>query len=296
MRSDRVSIFAGICFLAGMVLPGSGEVPADRHLSILDRLADSPPGQTLIAAHRGGYETDRKDEAPENSVANIEVCYRKGFELYETDIQRTKDGHFVIVHDPTIERETTGTGQVSDMTLTEMKALKKRYRDGSVSEETVATLSEFLRAGRGRTIFKADLKPGVSRYFGDILRVLLQEDAVDQIIFRIPYREADFFAEYAEKNGPVARHLLMFKVSSRQQIDDVRQRFDATTIEIKLRKSDPATDHALGLIRYAGGKGFVVEAHAEGGEADWQKLVDAGVRIFHTSGPSKVKTFLQKLR
>ncbi len=94
----------------------------------------------LVAAHRGGYETDSADGAPENSVANIRNSSSKGYQLYETDIQRTKDGHFVIMHDVTIDRETTGSGKASEMDLAELKQLHKRFRDGSVSEERVATL------------------------------------------------------------------------------------------------------------------------------------------------------------
>lgn len=121
------------------------------------RLAAADP--VLVAAHRGGYANDRADRAPENSVANVAVAIRKGFDLYETDIQRTKDGVFVVVHDETLERETTGQGRAADLTLLDLKALTKRYRDGSLSEEKVATLEELLLAGKGRIGFKADLNP-----------------------------------------------------------------------------------------------------------------------------------------
>ena len=83
----------------------------------------------LVAAHRGGYETDKADRAPENSVANVEMAIQKGYDVFETDIQRTADGMFVIVHDATIERELTGTGAANTLTLAELKKLKKRYRD-----------------------------------------------------------------------------------------------------------------------------------------------------------------------
>jgi hypothetical protein len=46
------------------------------------------------------------------------------------------------------------------------------------------------------------------------------------------------------------------------------------------------------LIRYAADEGFVVETHAEGEADDWVKLIKAGVRIFHTKAPSKLKKML----
>jgi glycerophosphoryl diester phosphodiesterase len=253
---------------------------------------DLTSSDVLIAAHRGGYESDTADRAPENSVANIRNCQSKGYELYETDIQRTKDGHFVMMHDATIDRETTGTGKASDMDLAELKKLHKRYRDGSVSEERVATLEEFLVEGKGRTIFKADLKPGVSAHFKEIMQLVVKHDAMDGIIFRVPYEEVDLFAQYVAAGGPYSKNLLMFKTSGKKQVDDIVARFDPLTIQINISKSEPTNPETLELVRYATGRGLMVEAHAEGSPDDWAKLIDAGVRMFHTKKPAEMGHFL----
>lgn len=260
----------------------------------LRELLDPSSSRVFIAAHRGGYESDQEDRAPENSLVNIDNSQRKGYELFETDIQRTKDGHFVIVHDPTIERETSGNGEAAEMTLRELKRLHKRYRDRSLSTERVATFPEFLERGKGRTVFKADMKPGVSKHFAEIMKMVTDHDALEGIIFRVPYREADFYDEYRKQAGVIAKHTLMFQVISREQIDDIKARFNSSTIEIKLDKADPTNEAALDLISYAANKGFVVETHAEGDEDDWVKLINAGVRIFHTNTPSKLEKTLNK--
>ena len=260
---------------------------------ILKALLDPSSSAVFIAAHRGGYETDKKDKAPENSVVNIGNCERKGYELFETDIRRTRDGHFVIQHDPTIDRETSGTGKTEKRSLLELKALQKKYRDGSLSQERVATLEEFLAQGKGCTVFKADMKRGVSKHFADVMKRVVDHNALDGIIFRVPYQEAKFYAHYKKQGGIIAKHTLMFQVTSKEQIDDIKARFDSSTIEIKLNKSDPTNEKSLDLIRYATDKGFIVETHAEGDEEDWSKLIDAGVRIFHTKTPSKMKELLQ---
>lgn len=251
------------------------------------------PTDILIAAHRGGYESDKADHAPENSVANIRVSQRKGFAIYETDIQRTADGHFVIVHDPTIDRELTGTGAASDHTLVELKQMHKRYRDGSVSPRHVATLEEFLREGKTRTVFKADLKPGVSAHFPAIMRRVNALAAQDGIIFRVPYHEADLFAQYHRDAIFTSSAQLMFKVSSRAEIDDIKSRFNPQWIQVDLAKTEPTTPAALDLIRYATSQGILVETHAEGDAEDWAKLVRAGVRMFHTNHPTELQNFLR---
>lgn len=295
MRQFGPSWLAWCCCIAIAAIGQSDSVTfgSEQAHGTLRDVLDPTSSKVVIAAHRGGYENDREDRAPENSVVNIRNCERYGYELFETDIQRTTDGHFVIVHDPTIERETSGFGNVGEMTLLELKGLRKRYRDGSLSPERVATLEEFLTHGKGHIVFKADMKPGVSKYFDEIIKLVAEHKALDGIIFRVPYREAKVYEQYQKKGGFIPKHTLMFMVTSKKQIDDIKARFNSSTIEIKLKKEDPTNERTLDLIRYATSRGFVVESHAEGDEDDWRKLIEAGVRIFHTKAPSKLKKLLQ---
>lgn len=281
-----------------LAAPGFAEKPAPKEVvnptpSVKIDASGSRSIKVQIAAHRGGYENDRSDNAPENSVANIDNCRRKGYPVYETDIQRTKDGRFVIMHDATVDRETTGTGAASEFDLADLKKLYKRFRDRYVSEHRVATLGEFLAEGKRRVVFKADLKPGVNQHFKEIMAIVTRHDAMDGIIFRVPYRDADLYAEYRAQGVPYNRDLLMFMVYNAKQVDDIQKRFDPSIIQVNVKKDDPTNAKTLQLIRYATDQGLLVEAHAEGTEPDWQKLIDAGVRMFHTSKPARMKTFLQ---
>ena len=299
----RHTITVGTLFLAWFCQPiqtavaeTSARQTATQRTSRAAKHMRNPSSATiLIAAHRGGYANDKADGSPENSVANIQNCESKGYDLYETDIQRTNDGRFVIMHDATIDRETTGTGTTGGMNLVELKQLHKRYRDGTVSKERVATLEEFLHEGRNRTVFKADLKPGVGEYFKEIMELVVKHDAIEGIIFRVPYGQADLFARYKADGVPYARSLLMFKVSTNEQVDDIKARFDPLTIQINVDKSDPADRQTLKLIQYATDQGLLVQTHAEGKATDWIKLIEAGVRMFHTGNPAEVKAFLLSL-
>ncbi len=75
------------------------------------------PEQTKIVAHRGLLR-----HAPENTLANFRACLelRLGFEF---DVQRTRDGQLVCIHDETADRTTNGTGTVSEMTLEQIRRL-----------------------------------------------------------------------------------------------------------------------------------------------------------------------------
>ncbi len=97
-------------------------------------------GQPLIVAHRGLLHI-----APENTLANFRACLelQLGFEF---DVQRTKDGHLVCIHDSTVDRTTNGMGKVSEMTLAEVKQLDAgSWFDSRFASEKVPTVDEVLK-------------------------------------------------------------------------------------------------------------------------------------------------------
>lgn len=77
------------------------------------------PGDPLrVWAHRGGSSA-----SPENTAASDEVARRGRAEWIENDVQPTKDGVPVILHDDTVDRTTNGTGAVRSMTAAQVAAL-----------------------------------------------------------------------------------------------------------------------------------------------------------------------------
>lgn len=72
----------------------------------------------IVAAHRGVPSL-----APENTMVGYRMAYDLGADQIETDVQITKDGHLVIMHDNTVDRTTNGTGAVDQLTLEEVRAL-----------------------------------------------------------------------------------------------------------------------------------------------------------------------------
>ena len=71
--------------------------------------------KAIVCAHRG-----LDDSAPENTLASFEGALARGM-VIECDIQRTADDHLAIVHDPTVDRTTDGSGEIAQMTLAEVK-------------------------------------------------------------------------------------------------------------------------------------------------------------------------------
>ncbi|PKM63320.1 MAG: hypothetical protein CVU97_00670 [Firmicutes bacterium HGW-Firmicutes-21] len=79
-------------------------------------VANSMTRTPIIIGHRGN-----PSQAPENSISGYLKAIENGADVVETDIKLTKDGKVVIMHDGTIDRTTTGTGDVTAMTLDQLK-------------------------------------------------------------------------------------------------------------------------------------------------------------------------------
>lgn len=114
----------------------------------------TPP--LLVIAHRGDSA-----HRPENTLASFASALELGAELVELDVQLTADGHVVVLHDPNVDRTTSGQGDVRRMTLPEVKALSAGYpeRFGDAwSGERVPTLAEALALCHGRARVMIEIK------------------------------------------------------------------------------------------------------------------------------------------
>lgn len=101
-----------------------------------------------IWAHRGCSQ-----RYPENTLLSFEQAARlQGLTGIELDIQMTKDGQMVVIHDERVDRTTDGIGYVRDFTLTELKRLKINV--GSYSSQTIPSMEEVFE------LLEKSLKPG----------------------------------------------------------------------------------------------------------------------------------------
>lgn len=110
-----------------------------------------------IIAHRGD-----SDVRPENTLSAFSSALNAGAESVECDVQLTKDGEVVIMHDPTVDRTTNGAGRLLDLTLADVRKLSAGYpsRFGKkFAGERVPTLIELLAFLRGRARILIEIKP-----------------------------------------------------------------------------------------------------------------------------------------
>ena len=108
----------------------------------------------LISGHRGGTTKG----FPENCIATFENTLRYTPAFFEIDPRLTKDSIIVLMHDATLDRTTTGSGNVSDYTYAELQKFRLKDSEGKVTPYSIPTLDEVIKWSKGKTILNLDRK------------------------------------------------------------------------------------------------------------------------------------------
>ncbi len=149
---------------------------------------DRPPflvPMPRVVAHRGDSM-----HYPENTLMAFESAVRMGIDVIETDVHLSKDGVIVIWHDPTLDRNTNGSGRIEDHTLQELKQFDAGYtftKDGGKTFPfrgkgvTLTTLEEALRACP-KERFNIDLKTKTPKIVHEFIRLIRSLNAQNRVL------------------------------------------------------------------------------------------------------------------
>ncbi|MBN1382584.1 MAG: methyltransferase domain-containing protein [Deltaproteobacteria bacterium] len=100
-----------------------------------------------VLGHRG-----YRAKYPENTLLAFGKAFEAGAYGIECDVQKTRDGHYVIIHDDEIDRVSGRSGRVADMAWDE---LKKVDVGGG---QTIPELREFLQSLPANKLINVELK------------------------------------------------------------------------------------------------------------------------------------------
>lgn len=137
-----------------------------------------PSNPPTLVAHRGGAA-----EASENTLAAFHHALSHGIRWFELDVQMSRDGALVVIHDQTVDRTTNGTGDVGSLLLEELHRLDAGSWFGAEYQgERIPTLREVLElcalhgAGLLIELKSPHLYPGVEQKVISLLRELDLQD------------------------------------------------------------------------------------------------------------------------
>ena len=144
-----------------------------------DELTAAP--DIAVVGHRGGPE----DTAVENSMEAVEQSITAGAGYVEMDIQRTRDGQYVVFHDENFSRFTHERRAVHEMTLAEIRELDLGEKsNGRFSNVRVPTLEELLERTRGRIGIFLELKgrSADQQMVDDAVAAVKRHDMLDRVV------------------------------------------------------------------------------------------------------------------
>jgi glycerophosphoryl diester phosphodiesterase len=140
-----------------------------------------PRSQPLVIAHRGASAT-----APENTLAAFILAGEQGADAIELDVDLTRDGHAVVLHDAAIDRTTDGHGRVADLTLDEIRRSDAgAWKAAEFKGERVPLLEEVFEAVGQRLLINVELKGIALRGAGleeRVAALVAKHDLIDRVM------------------------------------------------------------------------------------------------------------------
>ncbi|KAA0549481.1 glycerophosphodiester phosphodiesterase [Bacillus sp. BGMRC 2118] len=144
---------------------------------------------TKIFGHRGAAGTH-----PENTMISFIAAERASADGIELDVQLSKDGEIVVIHDETLDRTTTGTGLIKDHTLKEIRSFDASYKFPDYGVCKVPSLDEVFNWSLSNNLFiNVELKNSEFPYEG-------LEEKVIQLIRTYHYEKRIIISSFNHKS------------------------------------------------------------------------------------------------
>ena len=246
-------------------------------------------GAPHLIAHRGGAA-----HAPENTLAAIEQAVRLWHpDIVEIDVRASADGHCVLMHDPTLERTTNGSGPVATRTLAELKQLDAGYNfvalDGTRPFRgrgvTIPTLDEVLAAFPGLR-FIVEVKIGTAQQ--GMFEAIERHRAHERVLAAGEREiDRDRFVDYrgpTSESGDSMRR--MYRLHKLRLMRLWRPTRDAVQFPIEYHGRRLVTRR---LVRELKRKGVAVHIWTVNDPADMKQLLDWGVDGVLSDRPDLLK-------
>jgi glycerophosphoryl diester phosphodiesterase len=226
-----------------------------------------------IIAHRGGAIA-----APENTLAAIKQGILDGTDVIEIDVQETKDGVVIVLHDADIRRVTGVEKNIWDVTYDEIKDLDAgSWFDPAFADEHIPTLEQVLDIVGDQAIILIELKYyGHDQALAQKVVAMVEERGIEDQV-RIMSLLYSGIQEVQQLNPDLETGLLAIVTAG-----------DITSLDVDF----------LAMSNMDVGRDFVDEAHAKGIEvavwtindqADMVHFIDVGVDSLITDAPSTVQ-------
>lgn len=194
-----------------------------------------------IIAHRAGGNLDC-----ENTMNDLNKALEKNVYGSEIDVQRTKDGKYIVLHDNTFKRLCGVDKKPSEMTLSEIQALK--VNDGEHETTTIATLDEMLNAIKGKEKLFIELKGETAdqQMADDVVQMIKDKGMIDDVVLiSLKYN----IVSYIETNNPDFETGFLYYASWGDDVD--------LNVDNLIMEEEAASSETIASIHQKGKKAIV---------------------------------------
>ncbi|HRA90211.1 MAG TPA: glycerophosphodiester phosphodiesterase family protein [Planctomycetaceae bacterium] len=241
--------------------------------------------QPLVVAHRGLLH-----HSPENTLANFRACLelRLGFEF---DVEKTKDGQLVCIHDSTVDRTTNGTGKVADLTLAQIRELDAgSWFDSKFAGEKVPTIDEVLMLvaeyRQHNVLIAVDLK--AEDVEQDVVLIAEKHRVLHRLLFIGRTISEPKVREKLKNASPKAQTAVVTN-----KIEEFPNALAATNADWVYFRYLPPLEQ-MEAVRSEGKHSFIAGATVSGNVPEnWQHAVDVGMDGILTDYPLELAVVLR---
>jgi glycerophosphoryl diester phosphodiesterase len=248
-------------------------------------------------AHRGASAS-----APENTLDAFRLAVESGAGGLELDVHLTRDGHPVVIHDPTLDRTTNTSGAVAGLTLDELREPDAGYNFSPEGGNThpyrglglrIPTLAEVLREFPGVVLnidMKAD-RPGIEAAVQELLR---EADAEGRALVvssrRGAVRRFRRMSGGRISTGASRWEIGVFLLFSNLRLERLLiPAYDALQVPLTYRGLPLVTRR---FVDAAHGRNVRVDAWTINEEGEMRRLLDLGVDVIMTDRPETLAELL----
>ncbi|PGS43826.1 glycerophosphodiester phosphodiesterase [Bacillus cereus] len=244
-------------------------------------------------AHRGASAY-----APEHTIPAYKLGQQFKGDYIEMDLQMTKDGHLVAMHDETVNRTTNGTGLVKEQTLEEIKKLnagsffnekhpslaKKEFEDAKVP-----TLEEIIETfGHGANYYietkSPDEYPGMEE---KLLEIIKHYEISDNVIIQSFSKESLQKIHSLDVTIPLVQLLSYKKAVQLTELEIKKYKTYCIGLGMNYKYIDSA------YVKRIKKHGLEVHPFTVDNETDMKKLLLWGVDGMFTNYPDRLHSLLQ---
>ena len=243
------------------------------------------PRAPAIIAHRGASAA-----APENTLTAFNLAASLGADAVELDVKLSKDGVPIIMHDPTVERTTDGTGRVCDLALADFRKLDAgAWIDSKYTRECVPTLAEVFESVGRRLWINVELTNYTTR--GDGL-----EAAVVALIQKMSLQRRVLLSSFDPFTIRNVRRLdpslPVAQLTASDMALPLREAWLAPLVPHEARHPDVAQLKQKG-VAYFKKRGYRVNVWTINDPADMREFVEQGVDGLITDVPDVARNVIR---